>query len=132
MRCYKLLLCALAMLQGILDTLPAKAQKQDATDGEARPLVLITSPKAKGITYRLDGKDISADLLRGFGIALEKYGRERPVLILVDSRLPIVTVGEVAGTAGKAGFTHKETFVVDHPSGMVAEIKFGRWVQAPQ
>jgi hypothetical protein len=103
---------------------------QDETRATPWQLVFPATPGAKGILYKVDDTSVS-DPLRGFGKAIEKYGDEFPVLCLIDSRLPIRVVGEVAATAGKAGFRNVRSFAVDHSTGKVSEIKFGPWMSVP-
>jgi hypothetical protein len=103
---------------------------QDASQGTPKELVFSAAPGAKGTLYKVDNTTVS-DPLRGLGKAIEKYGADLPVICLIDSRLPIRMIGDTAALAGKAGFKYVRTFVVDHRSGKVSEVKQGPWMSVP-
>jgi hypothetical protein len=127
---FKILVCTVAIWQMICFSSVVIGRAQNATQATPNQLVFSATPGAKGILYKVDGTIIS-DPLRGFGKAVEKYGDQLPVICLVDSRLPIRIIGEAAATAGKAGFKNVRSFVVDHPTGKVSEIKLGPWISVP-
>jgi len=116
----------LAVVQMIILGLGASALAQNGTQKNRKQLLFSSAPSASGIVYKIDGM-IVADPLRGYGKAIEKYGEMTPVVCLVDNRLPISVVGNVVAIAGKAGFKNVRSFVVDHNSSAISEIKFGPW-----
>ena len=126
----KVLIWTFAIWQIVCSISGVVTHAQDETRATPRQLVFSATPGAKDILYKVDDTSVS-DPLRGFGKAIEKYGDEFPVLCLIDSRLPTRVVGEVAATAGKAGFRNVRSFAVDHSTGKVSEIKFGPWMSVP-
>jgi hypothetical protein len=105
----------------------ARTYAQNLTQRNDKQLEFSATQSGKGIVYRLDGMIIS-DPLRAFGKAIEKYGAEAPVRCLIDNRLPILVVGNVVATAGKAGFKDVRPFVLDHNTKQISEIKLGPWM----
>ena len=127
----KCCVCALAVLLLIVVCSTSLAYAQDARRGASTELVFSAALGTKGILYKVDNETVS-DPLRGLGKAVEKYGEDLPVICLIDSRLPIRLTGEAPALAGKAGFKNVRTFVLDHVSGKISEIKLGPWVSAPK
>ncbi len=115
-----------AVVQMLILGLGATALAQNGTQKNDKQLEFSANPSASGIVYEIDGK-IVVDPLRGLGKAIEEHGEMTPVVCLVDTRLPILVVGNVVAIAGKAGFKNVRSFVVDHNSGAISEIKFGPW-----
>ena len=93
--------------------------------------LLVRARFGNFLSVKVDNETVS-DPLRGLGKAVEKYGEDLPVICLIDSRLPIRLTGEAPALAGKAGFKNVRTFVLDHVSGKISEIKLGPWVSAPK
>lgn len=110
----------LVVLLGIGSKLYAQGTKAP------KRLIFSAAPTPKGVEYKIDGVVVS-DPLRGLGKAVEKYGDQVPVICVIDSRLPMLVVGNAIANAGKAGFKNVQSFVFDHDTKKVSEVKFGRW-----
>jgi hypothetical protein len=112
----------------VLCLLPAYSQVSD--QGRSEQIIVTVAPSRGGKLYKIDGSTVS-DPLRALARTLEKYGDERPVVILVDNRLPISSIGEAAALAGKAGFKHVRSFAWEAKENKGSEIKSGAWLSVP-
>ena len=107
-----------------------KAQEQPAM-GATRRVVFAVLPGAHGVIYKVNNNR-EADPLRGLGKAIERNGKDSPVICVIDSRLPVFQLGEASALAGKAGFKNVRIFALDHDTGKVSEVTLGPWRSTPQ
>src|ERR1051326_1304837 len=77
----------------------AVAQQVAGSSEQIRPVVVLLEKGAKGTVYRVDGKDVTANPLRGIADAYQRHGAKNdyPVFAIVDDRLAIKMLGEAAG-----------------------------------
>jgi hypothetical protein len=93
---------------------------------QQRPLLLLVEPAKDYPAYHLDNADVSADPLRGLGLAIEKTGKDWPVTIAVDSRLSINALWNAGALAGKAGFVNIRYYAFHHEDRKGVEVSFGK------
>jgi hypothetical protein len=93
---------------------------------QQKPLVLLVEPADDHPAYHLDSLDVSANPLRGLGVAIEKKGKDWPLIIAVDSRLTINTLWNAGALAGKAGFVNIRYYAFHHEDRKMIEVSFGR------
>jgi hypothetical protein len=98
---------------------------------QQKPLVLLVEHAGDQPVYRLDSLDVSANPLRGLGVAIEKKGKDWPLTIAVDSRLSINTLWEAAALAGKAGFVNVHYYAFHHDGREMKAVSFGKDVPRP-
>ena len=93
---------------------------------QQRPLFLLVEPSKDYPAYHLDSLDVSANPLRGLGVAIEKNGKDWPLPIAVDSRLPINTLWNAGALAGKSGFVNIRFYAFNHEDRKMVEVSFGK------
>lgn len=93
---------------------------------QPKSLFLLVEPAKDYLAYHLDSVDVSADPLRGLGVAIEKNGQDRPLMIAVDSRLPIRVLWNAGALAGKAGFVNIRFYAFNHEDRKMVEVSFGK------
>ena len=93
---------------------------------QQKPLFLLVEPSKDRPAYHLDSVDVSTDPLRGLGVAIEKNGRDWPLTIAVDSRLPINTLWNAGALAGKAGFVNIRYYAFNNEDRKMVEVSFGK------
>jgi hypothetical protein len=98
---------------------------------QQKPLVLLVEPADDHPAYHLDSLDVSANPLRGLGLAIEKKGKDWPLTIAVDSRLSINTLWNAGALAGKAGFVNIRYYAFHHENRKMIEVSFGRELPTP-
>lgn len=102
--------------------------------GPTKPVIVWVKQNGTTPNYFVDGKDISADPLRGIAESYEKHGGSQahyPVIAIVDDRLPLSTIDQVRGLIGKVGFTDCRFFLISLGGKRMGELIFGAVVQAP-
>lgn len=113
-------------LTGVLLFCPDLCGQQSGT-AHAKPIVILAEMAKGRVVYRVDSKPALPDLLRVLSILEGQRGRDCPVVVLLDSRVPISELGNIDGTAGKAALTNIRFFVFTHDTGRMSEI---RWLPA--
>ena len=98
---------------------------------QQRPLLLVVEQTRNHAAYHLDSVDVTADPLRGLGLAIEKHGQDWPLTIAVDSRVSIKTLWNAAALAGKAGFVNVRYYAFHHHTRTMKEVSFGKDVPLP-
>jgi hypothetical protein len=93
---------------------------------QRKPLLLIVEQTKDYPAYHLDDADVSADPLRGLGLAVEAKGKDWPLTIAVDSRLSINTLWSAGALAGKAGFVNIRYYAFHYEDRKGIEVSFGR------
>jgi hypothetical protein len=91
-----------------------------------KPLVLFVEQTKDSPAYHLDNADVSADPLRGLGLAVAAKGKDWPLTIAVDSRLPINTIWNAGALAGKAGFVNIRYYAFHYEDRKAIEVSFGK------
>ena len=91
----------------------------------AKPIVIVAEIVRGRVNYTVDSKPAGRNLLDALGAAGEKQGWDCPVVALVDVRARIDEIGEIDGTAGKAGFPAVRFFVFNRESGKMRTVEFG-------
>jgi hypothetical protein len=71
--------------------------------------------------YTVDSHPVK-DLLRAFNRLADRNGKNQPVLVQIDSRLPCAEIWNIDGVAGKAQLANVRFFIVFDESGMMSEI----------
>jgi len=74
------------------------------------------------VSYSVDSQHVG-DLLLALNRVASRNGANRPVTVLVDSRLPLAEIWNVDGVAGKAQLTNLRFFVFFPETQMMSEIK---------
>ncbi|MBZ5696288.1 MAG: hypothetical protein LAN36_13115 [Acidobacteriia bacterium] len=116
---------ALAMALGILFLFSAETGGQQRGPAHVKPIV-IRAEMAKGrVVYQVDSKPALPDLLRVLNVLEEQRGKDCPVVVLLDFRVPISEFWNIDGTAGKADLTNLRYFVFFRDTEKMVEIKWG-------
>lgn len=105
---------------GLLVACSGRSQEQ------RKPLLLVVEEAENHPVYHLDSADVSADPLRGLGLAVEKNGDDWPLTVAVDSRLSINTLWNAGALAGKAGFVNIRYYAFHHEDRKMIEVSFGK------
>lgn len=92
---------------------------------QTQPIIILAEMRNGRVAYKVDSKPALPDLLRVLNVMGDQLGRDCQVIALVDSRAPINEIGNIDGTAGKAGFTNLRFFVFNKEAETMGTIQFG-------
>ncbi len=90
-----------------------------------KPVALVVEKKQGRVTYKVDSKPAKPDLLYILNQVRNQRGPDDPLVVLIDSRVPMDEISNVGGVAGKAGLKNLRFFVFNRETDRMAEIKFG-------
>jgi biopolymer transport protein ExbD len=85
---------------------------QEKPSGAQKSIVVMVLKTPRRVVYKVNSRTVR-DLLRALGQQLEERGQDCPVIVLVDSDVPIRQIFDVEITADKAGFKNVRSFVYD-------------------
>jgi hypothetical protein len=106
-------------------TLPMSSQ---GASKSVQPVVVIAEMLDHKLTYKVDGKLASPDLLRVLSVIAERRGHDTEVIVLIDSHAPINEVGNIEGTCDKAELTKIRYFIFNRAANVMSTIEFGQTV----
>jgi hypothetical protein len=98
-------------------------------DQRSQSATLIIESSSSGITYILNGKNISKKdgLLLALSRSRDADSRKDPELVLIASeKLPFMKVSEVMGIAGKARYFHFRTFIFSKNRRLMYQLDYSR------
>jgi hypothetical protein len=113
---------------------PSFAQRRESSDQSNAPITIWVEKKGSAPAYFVDGKDVTADPLRGIANGYEAHGGAKaqyPVQAIIDDRFPLAMLDQVRGLIGKVGFTTVRYFLRSPGSTKVGEVMFGDVLTLP-
>jgi hypothetical protein len=121
---FAFVLCAALMGQ----VRPLNSASLQGTKNGAEPVVVIFQKVHGHMAFTVNSRPVD-DPLRALGIQIEQRGEDCPVIVLVDSNLPLKDLDEPELLANKAGFKNIRSFVFDSERrDYFWEVKFGRGI----
>jgi hypothetical protein len=108
-------------------------QESQMQFGQLAPIIVVAQKTPTSKRFLVDSKDVTRDPLRGIAEAYEQHGGDGhyPVVAIVDERLPIRMLGELAGLTGKVGLLNVRYFLLDTDTKKMNEISFGGLFRYP-
>jgi hypothetical protein len=98
------------------------SQGATSSGGSQRAIVVMAEGAKGRVNYRIDSQPIT-DLLLSLSRLEEERGPHRPIVVLIDPRLPIEEIWNIDGTAGKAQFANVRFFVFFRDTGKMSELR---------
>jgi hypothetical protein len=119
---------AALFLFGVLTLFPIPSTGDHSSpNSTGGPTVVRVDQTARGILYKVDSKPTGStpttDLLHTLNRIRAERGESTPVMVIIDSRVPINEIWNLSGVAGKAQLTNLRYFIHFHETEMMSEIK---------
>ena len=89
--------------------------------GNEKPVIVVAERSHSQLQFKIDSKP-TTDLLLSLSKLEKQRGPECPVVVFVDSALPIEELWNIDGIAAKAEFSNVRFFVRFRETGKMSEI----------